>query len=278
MKVKLYFLSRSTPFIEELKKHAEGAIPVDYIKSVRSKGINLDITVDFFWVGASFDPTELDKRVARFAQNGMGVIGFWTPDLSDVRGKYEICLFNRRIAVELGQSNFRNIIRKSITKALKSFVILYRKLMNRGEAQALTLPEVNFCHSKKSELFALIANSESNEFVVAMEKNLAAVKSLRQPKKRGHGKSQYFVDSRGYHFALGHEAHGEAETLMPPHNELCKIRKHLRFGVQIDPTQHYNVSLDSSNISSSDFVNCHGSEQAAASHLHLNIFPNDFIR
>lgn len=174
--------------------------------------------------------------------------------------------------------NIPNLLQAVLAKALRTFRLYKSRFDDMKYQQILRLPMRNFEAPEIQELQITCRDMMNRmNFGQEIDTVLKRLRARQQPKKAGSSQTTYLVDDRAKHFTLGHEHHAQAETGMPPHNELCSLGNSFRFGRAFEGRRHYNVSRDSASTMVGNYHDCHDDVRKHPVSSHINMFTNDFF-
>jgi hypothetical protein len=180
-------------------------------------------------------------------------------------------------APEYGQ-NVVNLLQAVLAKALRTFRLYKKRFDDLKYQQILRLPMRNFASPEIGELRTACHDMMNrNNFGQEIEAILKRFRGRQQPKKASSRPATYLVDDNAKHFTLGHELHAQAETGMPPHNDLCIFGNGFRFGRAFDGKRHYNVSRDNGETIVGQYPDCHDVMRGHPVQTHINMFTNDYF-
>jgi len=186
-------------------------------------------------------------------------------------------IFRRDFCSHKAKAIMKNYFGHHLKRWLRNLIFLAERFNDRKLVKCLLLPRQSFNARELEELFAVCATQTGEgEFSNNLQASLKSIRERSTPKKKS-GQRHFLKDDNGRYFELAKEKHGQSETTNPPHNTLCLLTAMARFGVTIDRQIHFNVSTEVRKISG-EFVDCHGAYVNVAETLHINMFPNGFIR
>lgn len=172
-----------------------------------------------------------------------------------------------------------NILRSVLVKALKAFRHYKNRFEDLKYQQILRLPLRNFAADEIQGMRVACWDMMNRQnFGRELDDVLKSFRSNRQkPKKASSSPRTYLVDDEAKHFSLGFEVHAQADTAIPPHDQLCLLANGYRFGRWFDGTRHYNVSRDRDEKMAGNYLDCHNAQKPGTGAKHLNMFTNDFF-
>lgn len=176
------------------------------------------------------------------------------------------------------KDSMKNYFGHNLTRWLKNLLFVVRAFADGKQHKCLLLPYTNFMAPDLDKVVHLcrMQNGEG-AFQMLIETQLKVVRQRSIPKKKKSGCQHFLKDDNDRYFELGKEKHGQSETSCPPHVPECKLTAWARFGITINRNLHYNVSLESGEISG-NFKDCHSADVRINPRSHINMFPNGFIR
>jgi hypothetical protein len=184
---------------------------------------------------------------------------------------------NRFAAPGYGQ-NVVNLLQAVLSKALRTFRVYKNRFDDLKYQQVLRLPLRNFDAPEIGELQTACRDMMNRaNFGQEFEAVLKRLRGRQRPKKAQFAPVTYLVDNAAKHFTLGHELHAQAETTIPPHNELCILGNAFRFGRAFDGRRHFNVSRDGGGSMVGQYPDCHKTVRAHPTASHVNMFTNDYF-
>lgn len=176
------------------------------------------------------------------------------------------------------KDSMKNYFGHNLTRWLKNLLFVSRAFTDGKQLKCLLLPFTNFA-AQDLDIVAELCRMQNDEgkFQELLELQLKAIRERSIPKKKKSGRQHFLKDDNDRYFELGKEKHGQSETSRPPHAPECKLTAWARFGITVNRDLHYNVSLESGEISG-DFKDCHSADVRMNPRGHINMFPNGFIR
>lgn len=176
------------------------------------------------------------------------------------------------------KDNMKNYFGHNLTRWLKNLLFVSQAFTDGKQLKCLLLPYTNFAAPELGKVVQLCRmQNDKGEFPELLEVQLKDIRKRSIPKKKKSGRRHFLKDDNDRYFELGKEKHGQPETSVPPHVPECKLTAWARFGITVNRDLHYNISLDSGEISG-DFKSCHSSNVQIKPCGHINMFPNGFIR
>jgi hypothetical protein len=177
----------------------------------------------------------------------------------------------------LGGKNLQNYFGMFMHRLIKGFDYYARHFDQETYRKMCILPLRNFKADELAEFHDTFRKGVPlRGFEDAVDGFFKRMRQRQKPKTVKSYKSTYFVDDKDHYFAYGLERHSKPETKIPPHDQLCELNSYLRFGKPYDHDRHFNVTVESGQISGI-FEDCHGSTATVAATSHINMFPNDHI-
>jgi len=164
-----------------------------------------------------------------------------------------------------------------LSRCLRAFSYFSNRFTDGKYQQIFRLPLRNFHAPEIAVMRDLCRDMMHRNYGREIDGVLRNMRLRQKPKKASDYADVYLVDDNGNHFQLGPEHHAQAETAIPPHDQLCILSNNLRFGRRFDGTTHYNVSRDNGGSMVGVYVDCHGKIRSHRKRTHLNMFTNDYF-
>lgn len=279
MPLLVVFVSGSAAVIDVVAERRSALVPADLRdKSFAALG-GEEVAVSGFKVdpGCTYE-TFSQHLSALDLQRASGVIILTDDALGGLVAHLgDVFSVNRFATPGYGQ-NVVNLLRAILSKALRTFRLFKNRFDDLKYQQVLRLPFRNFDAPEIGELQTACRDMMNRaNFGQEFESLLKRLRGRQRPKKAQSSPVTYLVDDDARHFTLGHELHAQAETGMPPHNELCVLGNAFRFGRAFDGRRHYNVSRDGGASMIGQYPDCHGATRGHPTASHINMFTNDYF-
>lgn len=273
MTTKLIFVTSNAELHADVKDKKSGLLGNDYKKILNNDVVD----VVSFYADGNYDGVEIERYAIKQSGTSTGVIIICDRDIKrKICHLEEFCFVFENLDYWNGQ-NPSNYFRRVSAKALKNYSYIVSRSTMIKYLKCLILPIHNFDAAEIREIRQLCGNSANTDrFPAEMEQRFEQLWRRQMPKRVKSGPKSYLVDDAGRHFEFAHEHHAQAET-GDPHEPLCTLKKNLRFGIRLEPQQHFNVSRDNQSIKGEGFVYCHGGTLAAPRDKHLNVFPGGYL-
>lgn len=275
MKLIIAFVTAESAVIEAVSARKLSLLPAD----LRANGYAA-LGVDDVVITA-FD-TKISKKVDAFLEwlnwedaSGVVIISDESmPELFQLLGDH---FSVHRFEVPAYGKNVANLLTSVLTKCLRAFRFFAVRFSDKKYQQIFRLPLRNFDAPEIVTMREICRDMAHRNYGREMDAILKEMRKRQKPKKASDYPDVYLVDDKDKHFKLGPERHAQAETGMPPHNQLCVVSNNMRFGHKFDGTIHYNVSRDKMRSMKGDYVDCHGGVREHGNDSHVNMFTNDFF-
>jgi hypothetical protein len=270
MKIAIVIVTRDTDVRAHFDKLKGAVVP----KELRNGGVQYSTLP----VDASCNDDELFKILlnAQGKHNAVGVLVE-----AGLEERFSGCfpaVFLKAFDLIEANNNMMNYFGHNLTRWLKNLIYLSRAFSDGKQQKCLLLPFGNFAAAESAEIVQVCReDNDSGAFQELLENKLKRLRNRSVPKKRKSGRQHFLKDDYDRYFELGKEKHGQSETRVPPHVPECEITAWARFGVTLNRSLHYNITLETGDISG-QFNNCHNANAKIKPRGHINMFPNGFIR
>lgn len=176
------------------------------------------------------------------------------------------------------KGSMKNYFGHNLTRWLKNLLFVSRAFADGKQLKCLLLPYKSFAAPELGDVVQLCrTQNDEGKFSELLETRLKAIRERSIPKKKKSGRQHFLKDDNDRYFELAKEKHGQSETGVPPHAPECRLTASARFGVTVNHDLHFNISLETGQISGT-FKGCHATNVQVRSRGHINMFPNGFIR
>lgn len=279
MSLLVLFVSGSNAVIDTITARRTSLVPND-IRSNSFAALNgEEIALSALKVSPKSVSKEVLNHIASLnIERKTGVILLTDNTLADLVNHFgDMFSVNIFVAPKYGQ-NVVNLLQAIIAKVIRTYKIYRTRFNDKKYQQILRLPMRNFTAVEIQELRVTCHDMMNrNNFGQELDGLLKRFRARQLPKKASAGPTTYIVDDDGKHFTLGNELHAQAETSIPPHNDLCILRNRFRFGRAFNGRIHYNVSRDNGDKMTGEYIDCHNSMRSNLVATHINMFTSDFF-
>lgn len=157
------------------------------------------------------------------------------------------------------------------------------------EKLPIFLPIVNFrsapWFAQFKALFSISSEGlKKSQLRENLSRRLAELSKLAKFGKL-NGQAYFIDDRRVFYKTPGREYHGKKRAdsqAKDGHNNHCAVGSYIRFGASIPVGFHYDCEFrnnrDRAVRISGCFSDCHGQEVTVNSKMHINLYPNDYVR